>query len=283
MSGTLPPQVLRQLAFIKYIHQSAVKQSEQPEPLCSLSLLQFDDAIEAFLHLAKLHLNIKCKDNNLMVLFDTISEKISLTQGESIRQLHKSRNQLKHNGIKPSKIDLNAFRSTANDFFNQNCSGLFGVDFDQISLIDLILYKSVKNELELALNNANLNKVEDAMDNLRKSFEILVSEYLSEKGHDPLSIGKSYHYPIIADGSETSRQVEDLRNDFKTLQEAFEVVALGIDYRKYLKFREITPIGFYVMSGDFVADRGGSKKISDFKFGFDFVIESALHLQEFYI
>lgn len=46
---TLDKAVTRRLAFIRYLFNRAVEQSKKSEPLSSVSLLMFHDAIELFL------------------------------------------------------------------------------------------------------------------------------------------------------------------------------------------------------------------------------------------
>ena len=55
----MPTQnVLRRLALVRYLYNSAVRQSRQPEPLGLTSILMFHDSIELFLQLGSEQLNV---------------------------------------------------------------------------------------------------------------------------------------------------------------------------------------------------------------------------------
>jgi hypothetical protein len=68
---------MRRLALIRYQCQLAIDHSYQPEPISSLSVLGFHDAVELFLSLGtELH-NVGKTDRPLMQCFDVINQKIA--------------------------------------------------------------------------------------------------------------------------------------------------------------------------------------------------------------
>jgi hypothetical protein len=58
----LQPSTLQHLAFIKHLYRLGMRQSETSWPLSSAALLNFHDAVESFLHLSCLHLNLRTKN-----------------------------------------------------------------------------------------------------------------------------------------------------------------------------------------------------------------------------
>ena len=71
----------------------------------------------------------------------------------------------------------------------------------------------------------------------------------------------------------------------EALQEAVKILSLGLDYRRYVKFRLLTP--YVIRFGEkykVIRTKKSSKRIptaEDVHFCIDFIIESALTLQEF--
>ena len=69
-----------------------------------------------------------------------------------------------------------------------------------------------------------------------------------------------------------------------SIQESLKILSLGMDFRRYVKFDYITPFVTQVLSGKYVFDidpRQNPPTIEDCEFCLNFVIDSALKLQEF--
>lgn len=80
--------------------------------------------------------------------------------------------------------------------------------------------------------------------------------------------------------------VDRAKVSIEAMQGAIKTLALGVDYRKYARFKRLTPQLQRVMSGDLVVQRPASGRAAppsadDARFCLDFVIESALALAEF--
>ena len=189
--------IINRLAFIKYLYRVAVEQSQKSEPLCAASVLFFHDAVELFLQLTSEHLDIGKEGLKFMEYWDLISKKldIELSQKESMRRLNRARVSLKHHGTLPSKLDIEAFRASSTAFFKENTPIIFGVDFSQISLIELIQYEGVKNKLKNAEKLAKENKIEEALDKVALAFTELIDNYedkiIEQYGKNPFLFGKS--------------------------------------------------------------------------------------------
>ena len=145
----------RRLAFIKYIYQTAIAQSHAPSPLSSASLLMMHDAIELFLQLASEHLNVGAKQPGFMDYWDILNKKLApneVERKESMRRLNKARVALKHNGIFPSELDIESFRASTTNFFDDNTPIVFNVDLNDISLIEFVPLESSREKLNEAEN-----------------------------------------------------------------------------------------------------------------------------------
>jgi len=280
-----------------------VEQSEKPEPLCSASILIFHDAIELFLQLASEYLDVGKAQPSFLEYWDLLSQKLrdhELTQKESMRRLNKARVALKHHGTLTSKLDIEAFRASATNFFKENAPIVFDILFSDISLIELVQCEDARSSLKKAEEELKDNKIEDALDKTAVAFAQLIDDYESRKrdrfGRSPFFFGESmthlssFHMGIDRAGKSELGQlaefIDNAKETIEALQNAVKILSLGIDYRRYVKFRLLTPYVYRMFDGHYLIRRNqwGSRGIptaEDVQFCIDFVIESAITLQEF--
>jgi hypothetical protein len=101
------------------LYETGVEQSLRPEPMNAVSLLTFHDSIELFLRLASEQKDAAMKtDLKFLEYWDVLKHKVQggLTQKESVRRLDSARGNLKHQGTRPSKEDVEEYRVTAKRF-----------------------------------------------------------------------------------------------------------------------------------------------------------------------
>lgn len=291
---------LRRLAFIRYLYTLAVKQSMQPEPLGAASILTFHDSVELFLHLAFEYLNVSTgNEPSFMGYWDQLAPKLptsGLPQREAMRRMNKSRVELKHRGTWPSRLDVDAFRANVTRFFEDSSPMVFGIQFNSISLVNLVQYTRVRMTLEEASKLIEAGKEESAIAKIAIAFMQLLEEYESKTRAD---FGKSLFsfdhslagiMPIGTDDdaiADLASAVEDFANDVESavadMQNAIKILALGLDYRRYVRFQLLTPSAKKLPNGKYEVHPNWSKvetlTLDHCRFCYDFVIESAIELQ----
>lgn len=296
----LNESVVRRLAFIKYFYKVAVEQSQRPEPLCSASILTFHDAIELFLQLASEYLDVGKGQPTFLGYWEILATKLPAgvpTQKESMRRLNRARVALKHHGTLPSKLDIEAFRASATNFFEENTPPIFGIKFSEVSLIELVQCEETKNNLKESMQLLEQNKIEEALDKVALAFAQLIDDYESKKrgqfGRSPFFFGESLTFLnsffMGINRSQVGKLadfIDKVKESVEALQNAVKILSLGIDYRRYVKFRLFTPSILRTIDGTYHIQRTryGSKGIptvEDVQFCIDFVIESSVTLQEF--
>ena len=289
--------IIKRLAFIKYLFKIGEEQNRLPEPLSSLSLLTFHNAIEFFLHLSSEYLNCSKSDLSLMSYFDVISKKLNneLFHKVSIERLNKARVNLKHYGNLPSKIDIEYFREITFKFLTQNCFLIFQKNFDEISLINLIPSEEIQSLLNEAVKNLKLNKYE-SLKNISIAFAKILIDYegklfskygtysTTEFSKDVLSY---HHYYDIAGHTASFELIEHRLN---LIADSLFIMSLGLDYNKFIKFKIIsfyvnrtTGGGCNISSQKEIEERLGKSieetySIDDINFCLDFVVESGLNI-----
>jgi len=292
---------MRRLAFIKYLYSLGVEQSEYPEPREAVSVLSFHDSIELFLQLASEYRNVGAKDLELLEYWDKFEKKspsISLGQKEGVRRLSRARGGLKHQGILPSRMDIESFRACSTSFFEENTPLVFGIQFADVSMVSLVYSPEARTYLEKADKLVEEGKREDALDQVVMAFTQLVDELESKNEairHMPtLSLAdrsalSRYHF----EGSDKDRLnmlVTEVNDDIRDLREKVAIIGLGLDYSRYLRFRLLTQ-GIVVWwdsmhmkhidhLGHLIPVKKQAASADSCRFCIDFVVELALRIQE---
>jgi hypothetical protein len=289
---------MQRLAFIRYLYKLGVSQSHQPEPLSSVSILTFHDSAELFLQLASEYLDKGKKNIDFMGYWEILAPKLEndgLTQKESMRRFNATRVALKHHGTLPSKIDIEAHRATITNFFEDNIPLVFGIDFSAISMVHLVVFEDTRNSLIEAINF--LNKEDTGGDNYRQainwiaiSYQQLINAYY-KKNSGPF--GSIYDFRFGSGlknfnlGSRdqniayVGQAIDEIGKRLETVGDIIKIILCGIDYKKYASFLAITPSVSQTMDKKYhTTPRYTSPPTKEqCKFCMDFVIESALHLQ----
>jgi len=293
-------EAIRRLAFIKYLYNLGVEQTRKPEPFCWTAILTFHDAVELFLELSLEYHGSgrRLRDIRFMQYFDELNPTLKqkgrseLTQKVSMERLNEARVAFKHHGTPPSKAAIEGFRASATDFFEENTPTVFEVRFADLALVELIKCEATKNSIKEAEELLGENKIEDSLDKVALAFAFLIDDYESRKigdfGRSPFFFGEKMHFlsSFFMDiKGKLGDFVDRTKESIEALQEAVKILSLGLDYRRYSGFKLLTPhvdrtIGGY---GIVRRTRGsmGTPTVEDVNFCKNFVIESALALQEF--
>jgi hypothetical protein len=290
----MEPTYLQRLSFIKYLFSLGQYQSQQPEPLCAASVLSFHDSVELFLQLVLEKLNIAKKTQGFIDYWDVVEKAelgIRLTQKESMRRLNKARSQLKHHGLLPAKLDIESYKITALNFFKDNCAIIFKVDFDDISLIDIISYERPREQLKKAKENYKKGMIEDSLLNIYHSFNYLLTDYEKSKkiyhrsffdfGPERFESRKVDYFGHGLESHEINSFIEDVSKSISKMQGVLRILCLGINFKKYVKFKSILPPFKFAIDGTVYCNGKITLNDEDYEFCINFIVESAMKLQEF--
>jgi hypothetical protein len=293
----LDESVIRRLAFIKYLYRVAYEQSQRPEPICGASVLTFHDAMELFLQLASECFDAGKERPSIIEYWDLLSPKLpegGLTQKEPVRRLNRARVALKHHGNLPSKSDIEAFRATATNFFEENTRIIWDIEFNDVSLVELVKCEAANSNLREAEKLLQQEKIEESLGRAAIAFRLIMDEYESTKkgefGFSPFFFGEDFTFTnsffMGLHNDRLSKFVDQVIGTIEELRDALKILSLGIDYRRYVKFRLLTPELQRGADGNYEIReiRSSAKRVpsgEDARFCIDYVIESAIVLQEF--
>lgn len=293
-------QLIKRLSLVKFLYKMGMEQSIKSETISFFSILAFHDSIDMFLHLAAEKIGIERKKNEKIFFIDYWDKMPSLTLRESMIKLNDRRNNLKHKGLIPGKIEIETSRVNTTEFFEQNTPIIFGFTFNEVSLFNLIKFEKTKTYLQNAQINLDNNKMEPCIKEVTKAFYELLFEYKENKrgfGSDykthfnpseKIRFNESGGYSTANAKfheleKKVSNIVDKINNNFESFDTAFELISLGIDYKKHAKFKILTPRAHRHYTGEYRLEIYGTKNWSEenCQFLIDFVLESALKLQEF--
>lgn len=238
--------ILKRLSLIKYLCSKAIEQTYQNEIVAGFSVLYFHDCVEMFLDLVRQELNLQ-EEKSLMQYWTKIP---ALTMRGSIERMKNARVQLKHHSQFPSKTDIEEFRITVKTFLQNNTStffGSYGIDYDTVSLSDLVHFAQTKEYLKKSEEELMKEDYYECLKYSAYAFTTLIDEY---------EFGKSEYLDSIFDiGTEINRDYQKLTtsdsegaNWFKRVTETtnkmrdvLKMMSYGVDYKRYLYFKMITP------------------------------------------
>ncbi len=296
---TLHETTMERLAFNKYLVDMASEQAQEPQPMAATAVLSFHDAVELFLQHAAEYLNANRAGSShvsFMEYWEIISNELTddqeLGQKTAIRRLNDARVSLKHQGTRPDTADIESFNVAVRDFFEENVPKVFGIEYSEISLINLVEYDSTREKLNQAQEHHMNGERKEAIKTLALAYDNLFFEYdqrmKEEFGYKPFAIEHSPGFEpskrnIKELGRDMERFFEMVTESIDAIEDAIRVLSLDIDYRRYSKFDALTPPVLRTLGGGAeVLDPPEDKEFSDedVDFCLDFVIEIAIQLQK---
>ncbi len=242
------------------------------------------------------HLNLQVrKDPHFPDLLKAISDPPSnkvLTNSQEMLKLNRVRNNLKHASIQPTRSDVEDLRLATTSFLETNCKALLGVDFGKVSMRHLIEDADVRKWLEDGESREAKGELHEAACSVAIAFrKVLLNFHKREWGGndvDPYSFGdyiKMTDIPNISDGRVMGFFYK-LENAIGKLQDGMEVLALGLNYNDYARFRFLFPIPSTVLASKpdeyTFTLRSSAPRMNPetLRWGVDFAIRCALHVQE---
>ena len=104
-----------------------------------------------------------------------------LTQKVAMQSLNDTRISLKHRGNIPSKLIVEINRERTIQFLDEHTRKIFGIEFRDISLIDIIKCDEVKKNLKEAEQMLEKGEIKRALSNVGLAFVKLIDDYEDRK------------------------------------------------------------------------------------------------------
>ena len=293
----ITPEMMRRLAFAKYLFNVADEQARGPEILAAISLLGYHDATELFLKAA---CDQAGKDPGKKATFEDYWTALAkafpppLPQQAAMRPLNAARISLKHHGNLPAASDLQGFRVICREFFSEATPLFFGVEFADISLVEFVEPESARNYLNEARQQLNTRLINEAAISLSAAFQVMLRFYSERSTRarrlTPVTFrdfhASDFESPHIS-GSPNSavdwrRFAQKLNEGLGPLHTAVQLLTLGLDLRKFQVFAITVPEVSFSEAGK-LHSHGIRREASaaELEFCFDYVVQSAIKLRTF--
>lgn len=295
--STISPLTMQRLAFIQMMHQRGNEQAEQADPMRVMCILTFHDAVELFLVLAGDHLRANINPTLTFTgYWAEIKSKVSvqLTSKAAMERLNRRRVDFKHHGNMPSTSSVDRARAEVATFFEDNTPIVFGIDYDAIDMADLISQTTTRNLVRKAAAEEAKGDRTEAMALLSDAFDDLFRQHAGGYPPSPFSFGPEIMFPLRemdiertlvnqrGSVSRLSAQISEVIEIASATQAALRVMSLGVDYHRYLRFRQLAPHVSYDINRNrsVVALQDYAPTAEHLRFCQEFVITVALRLEE---
>ncbi|RJP66379.1 MAG: hypothetical protein C4535_13470 [Comamonadaceae bacterium] len=154
-----------QLLLIKRLATESTQFAKRVDPISSgiaISLLQ--DAVELYVWTTLKEKGLAVKDQSSFTANLEALEKagFAMPQVAKLLELNKARVNFKHYGNLPAPGEAVKFETYAIDCLTQAARDHFGIDFEQLSLVDLVAFPDVKAHLKAAETHIAADELADA-------------------------------------------------------------------------------------------------------------------------
>lgn len=308
---SLDPTIVKRLALIKFMARNAENQSKKGEPLSLLALLTYHDLVEWFLNVCCDHLSIPVtKQTGFEDYLKLIDQRLQPTAGlqlvNPIRKLNTERVQLKHYATLPHPDFVDEIRISVPQFLSLNSQVILGISLDSISMADLIEFELARKALKSSEDSLAAGNLRGGLESAALAYDELIREYQSKHaeqtrgnqfslGGDPTWLrdlgstvstlsGRGGMVDMTAATHVAREFGKQLYQVVSDLQAVTRVLSMGIDYKKYSRFKNMVPLVLRTASGvvsfHIPSFRRQTEDAEDLGFCIEFVLESALTLQE---
>lgn len=170
--------MLRNLLLSKRMFIEGCNFADRQDAISSgLAISLFQDAIELYIWALIKERNITIKEGaSFTANIETIQKSgITLTHVAKIYELNKARVGFKHYGNLPDQNEANKFQSYVEDFLKSSCREHFDLNYDDLSLSDLINDKEISSYLKEAEQCINLDQTQECVSKAAIARSILFS------------------------------------------------------------------------------------------------------------
>ena len=283
--------------LIKHVLSTAIDHAKLPQPFCSSAILELHDAVELFVQFAAEHVGATLpKKADFLEYWPALSKQLgcALPKQQAMKRLNQARVGLKHSGVRLSRDEVDDLSEQTVAFMEEASRLVFRVAFSEISSVSIVGYEPAQSRLRHAENLLGSEAFVDAAALCAFAFDELMHLFREKSSGDwsysPFPhLSEVAHYSTFSMDYEWSKENRELSSHLETLSAAFgeiepvlSMLALGIEYRQFARFRDVTPTICGALDGSHVV-AGTSRRTPtkrDVLFAIDFVIKAALRLRE---
>jgi hypothetical protein len=277
----------RRLELAKQIYHHGLDHCQKPGVVNKIvSINNFHNAIEIVLRATFLHYEIR-PDNQLNITFETMlndvdkyfkAENKKLPYRRELRELHVLRNLTLHAAVEPPSSTMHDWLTFTRRFLILVYRDYFNIDFEAISMLDLIEDNLLKDMLEISLQKISICDDKDSIMYSKIAYEYGVYSIpmvnSEERLHSELHFLKSR-----LQNSNIYTAVEKVYENISKIKHLVAVLSTGINFIDYKKFEENTPKVYFMEAGNFSCYFNSSYSDVDARWVHNFVVKSIINWQ----
>ena len=248
---SISKELLDRLICSKYLYHKGIETLNSKGPFSSgVAVLHFQDSIEMALRVIAEFLHCSLKENES---FQQIIEKID-KHGENkipsriaLNQLNKARVNFKHFGLEPKFEDSTKFMYDIENFFPIALKTFLDIEFNSISLANLIRHQRTENHINKAKQLLDDGKFSESIAESAVALKIFRVHFNKEA--DRYRSDSFLHFKCNDDKlDDWARNVD---NAIEEIHSQLNLITLGINVADYRKFIRYTPQIQYSMAGTY--------------------------------
>lgn len=201
--------------------------------------------------------------------------------GLDLKNLHKLRNATQHENMTPGHAEVQRYATLTQEFYVQVLRTAFHLDYATLSLASLVKSDTLRSLLSEAEALHDQGKWMESVGKSAEAFTRLVEwmQWLVPRDHfrpDAHSLrNRATNQQESVTLQEIGREFEKLREDV-ALQ---RLLALGLDFKGYVRFKELSPIVHIMMAGNVRIAHRRDYGAADSRFLFDYALQAVLRLE----
>ena len=234
-------ELINRIICAKYLFHRGISILDQRGPFSSgRAVLHFQDSAEMVLRVIAEHLHCSIKEstyfNQIINDIDKQTDK-NLTHRSALNQLNNARVNFKHFGLEPKIEDVLKFRNDLESFFPTSIKTFLNIDFESISLTNLIGHKRTENFLNRAEQLIYDGDYKNSICSTAIAFTIFRSHLSTgdyDYRRDPLR-------RLNIEDSELGNWVDEIEEIVADHQVKLNLISDGISLSDYRLFQKYTP------------------------------------------
>jgi hypothetical protein len=282
--------------LIKHVLSVALDHARLPEPFSSKAVLDLHDAVELFVQLLAEHVGATvAKKADFLEYWPAIKQRLrtDLPMQAAMKRLNQARVGLKHSGIRPSNDEIDDLAEKTVAFFDESCRLVFDVPLEALSSVVLIGYEPIASRLRRAEDLAARGDTVGAAQLCALAFDEVMDLFRSKTSdasrRSPFpNLSEMTHFWAARLGfnwskqnRELARHLEQIGGAFADIEPVLLMLAWGVEYRQFARFKNVTPFVNGMMDGSrIIGTPRTAPSERDIMFAADFVTQAALRCRE---
>ena len=167
----------------------------------------------------------------------------------NIQYIHSIRNDAQHKAKYPNESDVSDCRTYAKDFLRKIISELWNVDFEKISLVDIIQNEKVKQYLVEAENHLSQGNYQEAIHSASAGLTWALDRVgTALVGRLPSFAGGIFLIDVFGKPMSDSHAKDGYRA-LERMQDTLLYITLGMNYTEYMRYKKFVGDVVFTMDG----------------------------------